>query len=110
MFISDKYHDPKYHGIIDELLTKTIIHSFYLLNDNHHYTAFNDYPAMLVTLKNQHLSTRSTDADLVRIRELAMRVVKEAADSHVSESLALATRTAVLLYLMLRTVAGKQNV
>ena len=107
VYICDHYYDTKLHAEIDELITKTIIHSFHVLSDNKHRLTFNDYPKMLVTLKNLHLSTRSSDEDLLRIREICTKLVKASAGTHVSDSLLLSTRTAVVLYIFLRAVSGK---
>jgi hypothetical protein len=107
VYICEHYYDQKLHAEIDELLTKTVIHSFHLLSDNKHRLTFNDYPKMLVTLKNLHLSTRSSDEDLMRIREICSKLVSSAGGAHISDSLLLSTRTAVLLYIFLRTVSGR---
>ena len=78
------------------------MHSFYLLNESG-ASEMKDYPSMLSSLKNLYLSTRSSDKELLEIRKLGDELIK-AANGHVNNSLAMATRTATILYITLRAV------
>jgi hypothetical protein len=111
-WMSDNYGDTKYHSKIDEFLGTTVIHSFYLLSDNESVPNLRDYPTVLVTLKNLYLSTRSSDKELLQIRELGDMIVAECNKGHskMSGSLAMASRTAIILYIMLRVLVGKGTV
>lgn len=101
-WLSDSYNDPKWHGKIDEFLRLVIIHSFHLLSevDAQHSR---DYPTLLMTLKNLYLSTRSSDTELMKIRKLGDELIK-AANGKVNNSLAVSTRTAIILYTTLRAI------
>lgn len=104
-WLSDSYNDLKWHKKIDEWLGLIIVHSFHLLDqvngeDSKHL------PKMLTTLKNLYLSTRSTDPDLLKIRKIGDELIK-AANGSVNNSLAMATRTATILYITLRAITAK---
>lgn len=105
-WLSDEYNKPKHHAQIDEFIRLVIVHSFHLLRE-FNLATYRDYPTILVQLKNLYLSTRSSDADLIRIRKLGESLIK-AANGRTNSSLAMATRTAVILYLTIRALtAGK---
>lgn len=97
---------PTAHKEIDEFIRLTIVHSYHLLTEAN-LNDSTDLGTIIVTLKNLYLSTRSTDRELIKIRNIGDSIVKKANGS-VNNSLALATRTAVILYISLLTfVAGK---
>lgn len=106
-WMNENYGVQKYHKLIDEFIELTIIHSFFLIQDNETVPNLRDYPTILITLKNLYLSTRSTDKDLLRIRDLGEKIVHLANKEHISNSLVLSTRTSIILYLVLRTLIGK---
>ena len=106
-WISDNYNHPKHHALIDEWLALVVVHSFHLLKETS-ADSIKDYAGMLLTLKNLYLSTRSTDKDLMRIREIGEKIVKEA-NGKINSSLSMATRTSAILYITLRAVSGKSN-
>ncbi len=101
-WLSEHYNDSKWHGKIDDYLKLIIIHSFYLLEQSG-ASHFKDYPGLLLALKNLYLSTRSNDPELLKIRKLGDELIK-AANGPVNSSLALATRTATILYITLRAI------
>lgn len=101
-WMSENYNQPKWHLKIDTYLRLIIVHSFYLLNESG-ASEMKDYPSMLSSLKNLYLSTRSSDKELLEIRKLGDELIK-AANGHVNNSLAMATRTATILYITLRAV------
>jgi hypothetical protein len=87
---------------IDVLLDSTMVHSFRYLSAN--VTSLRstvDLPAMLTRLKGVYTSSRSTDPDLLALRQLCERVVKHAIHTSTPAVIA-AVRTAVLLYLVAR--------
>lgn len=89
-----------YHRQIDEFMSAVVVQSLHLLASQNPSKQRN-YAQMLVTLKNLYLSTRSTDKDLIRVRELGDTLIK-AANGKTNKSLAMATRTAIILYITLR--------
>ena len=101
-WLTDSYNDPKWHKKIDDWLALIVVHSFHLLNEVDSQDT-RDYPTMLMTLKNLYLSTRSTDPELMKIRKLGDELIK-AANGRVNNSLAMATRTACILYVTLRAI------
>lgn len=98
-WVSAEAINPTNYKLIDEFVRLTITHAFHLLKEAG-IVKMTDIPYLLITLKNLFLSTRSTDADLVKIRSLADKIVLKAAGK-VNQSLALATRTSLILYLIL---------
>lgn len=104
-WLSDNYNNSKYHTDIDEFISKIIIHSFHLLSQNN-ITNMRDYPKILVSLKNLYLSTRSTDEDLEEIRSIGEKIILTSQDTKPSSSLLMSTRTAVILYIIFRSLVG----
>lgn len=102
-WLSDHYGETKYHKRIDDWLNLIIVHSFHLLQQAD-ATDTRDYPSMLTLLKNLYLSTRSSDKELMEIRKIGDELIK-AANGSVNKSLAMATRTATILYITLRAIA-----
>jgi hypothetical protein len=105
-WMSDHSNEHKFHNLIDEFLSLTIIHSFYLIQNQIPGSNLRDYPHILNNLKNLYLSTRSSDAELEKIRELGAEIVKLSSHKKAGESLIMATRTSVILYISLRTLVG----
>lgn len=101
-WLAEHYNDPKWHAKIDQYLKLIVIHSFYLLSQTES-ASLKDYPGMLLTLKNFYLSTRSNDKELLEIRKLGDGLI-QAANGSVNNSLAMATRTATILYITLRAI------
>lgn len=104
-WLCDNYTNTKYHKDINDFVTKIIIHSFYLLNQNS-INNLKDYPKILVSLKNLYLSTRSIDGDLEEIRRLGEKLILASQDTKPSKSLLLSTRTSVILYITFRSLVG----
>lgn len=106
-WLCDNYGDPKQNKIIDEFLSLTVVQSMYMMQNNIDPKNHKNYPLVLVTLKNLYLSTRTTDPEIDRIRELGLKIVHEANGKGISNALALSTRTSVILYLSLRSLIGQ---
>lgn len=104
-WLSDNYNKPTHHAKIDEYITLITVHSYHLLRESKHINS-RDYATVLIDLKNLYLSTRSTDKDLLRIRVLGDQLIK-AANGSINKSLAMATRTATILYITMRTLISE---
>lgn len=105
-WLSDNYNSEKYHKDIDDFLVKIIIHSFHLIQYNLNTANLRDYPRILLGLKNLYLSTRSTDEDLMEIRDIGERLIKNSTKDDLSNSLIMSTRTSIILYITFRTLTG----
>lgn len=106
-WLSENYSNNKYHNMIDEFISLTIVHSLYLINTTPNLANNKkDLSLILVTLKNLYLSTRSVDIELIKIRELGEKIIKESSDVKLSNSLLYSTRTSLILYLTLRVLVS----
>lgn len=105
-WLSDGYNDTKLNKQVDEFISMVVIHSMFLIEHNIPSHQTRDYAFVLNSLKNLYLSTRSNDPDLIKIREIGEKLIKEA-NGKISNSLVLATRTSIILYIVLRVLAGK---
>ncbi len=105
-WMSDNYAQ-KDHDTIDDFLSMVIVYSFHLIQENDLDKHMRDYPKLLIELKNLYLSTRSVDEDLIVIRKLGEKIVKASSPNKLSDSLVLATRTSVILYIILKVLTGK---
>lgn len=101
-WVSNESTQPANFKLIDEFVRLTIIHTFHLLKESN-ITKMSDIPYLLITLKNLFLSTRSVDQDLTKVRTMADKIVGKAAGK-VNSSLALATRTSLILYIVLFSI------
>jgi hypothetical protein len=107
-WMSDNYYHGNLHKDIDRFITTTVIQSMYLMNSSMDIKHKRDYPKILTDLKNLYLSTRTTDPEIEEIRDLGLKLMKKA-NPKVSESLLLATRTSVILYITLRALVGQSS-
>lgn len=99
--LSDNYF-RKDHRAIEEIINLTMIHAFAYLSDNRINSRANmDLAAMLIKLRGAYTASRSSDSDLLRLRELVQEVIRPAVDSR-TEAVVASVRTAVLLYLVAR--------
>lgn len=104
-WLSESYGSSKHFKQIDEFLSLVVVQSMYMIEHNMEVKHLRDYPHILVNLKNLYLSTRTTDADVEKIREMGYDLIK-ASNPGISKSLILSTRTSIILYLTLRALAG----
>lgn len=104
-WLSDNYQTRQHSKLIDEFVSSTIMYSAFLIENNIDAPNSRDYPFILGNLKNLYLSTRSTDPDLLRIRQLGDEVILKSSGK-TSPSLGMATRTSTILYLSLRALVG----
>lgn len=108
-WLSDNAGNSKYSKLIDEFISLTVVQSMFMIQNNMEQNHSRDYPYILVSLKNLYLSTRTTDVEIERIRELGLRIIHESNGKGISGALALSTRTSVLLYLSLRALVGQSG-
>lgn len=107
-WIGENYHNPKYNKAIDTFITDVVVQSVFYIEHNIPLTKRKDLPFILTTLKNLFLSTRSTDPQLLSIRKQGEALVK-AYNPGVSDSLMMATRLAIILYIVLRGLTGSRG-
>lgn len=94
----------KHAGVkeVEQLLEKTILHSFsYLSNNRTVVRETNDLSVLLGRLKGIYTSSKSSDPELLEIRELAEKIIRKATTTKNSSAVA-SVRTAVLLYIVTR--------
>ncbi len=100
-YISDNYMkrgDRK----IDELISDTMVHAFYYLLESHgSLKAGINLASLLERLRGIYTSSRSTDPDLLKLREEAENIVKRAIEARTPATIA-SVRTAVLIYIVSR--------
>ena len=104
-WFSDNYGSSKHFKQIDEFMSLVIVQSLYMIEHNMEVKHLRDYPHILVNLKNLYLSTRTTDPDVEKIRDMGYDLIKSS-NPGISKSLILSTRTSIILYLTLRALAG----
>lgn len=93
----------KEHPEIEQLITTILIHSFnYFLSENYVLKNRANLSSLLGKLKNIYVSSRSTDPDLLKLRDLGTTIVTNATHKNNEQSIA-AVRTSILLYVGLRT-------
>lgn len=107
-WLSENYNNGKNSKLIDEFVSLTIVQSMFMVQNNMDQKHARDYPYILVTLKNLYLSTRTTDPEIDKIRELGIKIIQEANGKHISDALALSTRTSIILYISLRALIGQK--
>lgn len=87
---------------VEILIDETLTHSFNYLADNRTVLKENtDLPGMLSKLRGVYMSSRSTDADLLKIRLVAEKIIRNATGTK-NENAIASVRTGLLLYIVLR--------
>ena len=100
--ISDSYYQ-KNHQDINKILELTLVHGFHYLSGNRQVLRANtDLADMLIRLRGAYTSSRSSDPYLLEMRQLTEKVIRPAVKTK-TDSVVANVRTAVLLYIMLRT-------
>lgn len=101
-YMSDNYQHRQSKDI-EEILNKTLIHSFDYLADNRELVSKNtDLALLLSRLRGVYTSSRSTDPALMDMRETMERIVGRATNNR-NMSVIASIRTGVLLYIVLRS-------
>lgn len=105
-YMSDNYRHRQSQDI-EDLLNKTLIHSFAYLADNRELVNKNtDLAEFLSRLRGVYTSSRSTDPELFYLRDTAERIVGRATHNR-NDSVIASIRTGVLLYVVLRSFTMK---
>lgn len=107
-WIANAYHDPKYNKLIDQFITDVVVQGMYYIEYNIPVSKKKDVPFIMTTLMNMFLSTRSKDPQLLAIRDQGEKLLR-ASDKGISNSLMTATRSAVILYIILRVMWGNKG-
>lgn len=103
-YISTNYFKAQ-HKDIENFVNLAMSHSYaYLANNRMSLRANVDLADMLVRLRGAYTSSRSTDVELLEMRETVERVIRPAVASK-TEAVVSATRTGVLLYIVARAYA-----
>jgi hypothetical protein len=90
------------HQKIEKIVNLAMVHAFAYLSDNRISLRSNvDLSAMLIRLKGAYTSSRSTDPDLLELRDLVEEVIRPSVDSR-TPAVVASVRTGVLLYLVSR--------
>lgn len=107
-WLANAYHDIKYTQAVDKFVTDVVVQGMFYIEHNIPLGRRKDLPYILVTLRNLFLSTRSTDPQLLSIRKQGEKLVY-ANNRKISSSLMMATRTAIILYIILRALVGQRG-
>lgn len=101
-FMSKNYLTSQSDEVV-KLLDDTLIHSFaYLAENRSTMRSGVDLPGLLTRLRGVYTSSRSSDPDLLALRQSMEKLVRRAIDTK-TDSVVAAVRTAALLYLVART-------
>lgn len=88
---------------VENLVRKTLLHSFnYLLENGGVLSNTKDLPRFLGALKGIYVSSRTSDPDLLSMRELGTKLIGESIGK-TNEQTVAAIRTGLFLYICLRT-------
>lgn len=91
--------------LINETVSSIVIYSFYLIETRIEPHKVKDIGYVLLQLKNLYLSSRSTDMDLIKIRDHVDQILIKA-HHKLSTPLILSTRTATVLYIAFIALIG----
>ena len=87
---------------VEDLIDMTLVHSFgYLANNRNTIKDTSDLPLLISKLRGVYTSSRSTDPELLAMREKAQFIVRQATGSK-NDSLVASIRTGLLLYITIR--------
>lgn len=101
-WMSDNYRQS---GVpeIEDVLNETLLHSFdYITNNTALVRNERDLPALLSRLRGVYMSSRTSDAAILDLREKTEKIVRKATGNKNTSTMA-SVRTGVLLYLICRT-------
>lgn len=89
---------------VDTLISETLTHSFSYLNNNRTvYKENTDIAGIISRLRGIYMSSKSTDVNLLRIRELSQKIVRQATTTK-NENIVSSLKTGLLLYLVIRAL------
>ncbi len=93
------------HDCITELADETLIYAFELIaSDRKLYNSRGGLTPLIAKLRSMYMASRMSNESLLKTKELAEKVVKNAIASR-NDSVIAAVRTGVQLYLVLRAMA-----
>jgi hypothetical protein len=97
-----EYCGHQQYGVIEEFIKLVLIHSYhYFLTHDSAVMNSRDISGLLGRLKNIYVSSRSSDADLMKLRELGSEIVGHATGKTNEQTMA-AIRTGLMLYIVVR--------
>lgn len=106
-WMSENSSVPKHTQLVDQFISMVVVQAMHFMNTAIEPHKHRDMVYVVTQLKNLFLSTRSVDPDLLKIRELGEQIVVFS-QGKLSDSLMMATRTAVIIYVCLRFLSGSR--
>ena len=101
IFCSDQYN-PRNDRLVKPLLSETLLHAFIYLSENQGIMSNpKDIGGLILRLKNIYMASRMSDEHLLKMKELADKIVKKSAQSRNPTTLS-AARTGLQTYIVLR--------
>lgn len=107
-WICYSYSQTQHNKLLDDFITRVVVQAVYFIDNNIESSKRRDLSFVMTQLKNLFLSTRSVDPDLFHIREVGEKIIT-LSNGKLSTSLMMATRTAVVMYICLRSLVGKNT-
>lgn len=102
-YMSNNY-GPRGDRRVEKLIDETLIHAFQFIAENRSkFSGGTNLPEVLSSLKSLYMSSRTTDPSILKMRKLSYDISKKAIVSN-NASLIASLRTAVMLYIVLRTL------
>lgn len=90
---------------IREFLELTLVHCFnYIKNNKTVVSRTHDLISLVIKLKGVYMSSRSTEEDLIRLRNIGEKLIRKATEKK-NSSLLSSVRTCVLLYIVIRALS-----
>lgn len=88
---------------VAELVDETLVHAFqYIAENRSEFRGGTNLSTLLARLKMLYMSSRTTDQNVIKMRDLSFKISKKAIKTS-NSSLLSSVRTAVMLYIVLRT-------
>jgi hypothetical protein len=104
VWISDNYRFSNQKEIKD-FIDKTLIHSFNFLQNNRTVVArMTDLISLVQKLKGVYMSSRTSDKDLIELREIVDKIAKKCVQSK-NPSVLAAVKTSMMMYIVIRAYA-----
>ena len=104
-WMSDNYQVVKHSKDIDGFISKVVYLTFFFIEKNIPINKRKDIAYVLKSIKDLFLSTRTSDSDIIKVRELGDKISK-ASIGRASKTLIQSTRTAIILYIALRALTN----
>jgi hypothetical protein len=89
---------------VDILIDETLTHAFgYLTNNRTVFNETSNLPDLITRLRGIYMSSKSSDLNLLKIRELSQNIVKKATTTK-NENMVSSLKTGLLLYVVIRAL------